>query len=95
MSAIWITRSIFFGVTSLLLQIYTNYEDYAKYLKYQLSSCFAYVVSALMVSMVGVVLHNAGAIILCESGFDNYDVCNLGYHDFTVPSSFGKHLKGS
>ncbi len=42
---------IFFGVFCLLLQIYTSYEEYAKYLKWMALVLLSYVFSALLVSI--------------------------------------------
>ena len=41
----------FFGITGLLLQIFTTYSEYAKYLKYLALVLFSYVLSALYVHM--------------------------------------------
>ncbi|MDQ3099192.1 MAG: divalent metal cation transporter [bacterium] len=42
---------IFFGVLCLLLQVYTSYEQYAKYLKWMALVLLSYVFSALLISI--------------------------------------------
>ncbi len=44
---------IFFTLTILLLQIFTSYKQYAKYLKYLALSLFAYVISAFFIDING------------------------------------------
>lgn len=40
---------VFFGVVSLLLQVFTSYEEYARYLKYLALMLFVYVIAAFFV----------------------------------------------